>query len=132
MKILITGGLGFIGANSALYFGKNGYDVTVFDNFSRAGAEKNLEFLKSEIDVEVVRGDISTDFDMLKDLMEKVDVVLHLAAQVAVTTSVQDPRDDFMTNALGSFNVLEAIRVSKKRPIALYSSTNKVYGELNH
>lgn len=133
-KMLITGGAGFIGVNAVRFFASKDWEVTIFDNFSRKGTEYNLEKLNIDLPgkVSVVRGDVRTDIDLLKNLVEENDVVLHLAAQVAVTTSVENPREDFECNALGTFNILEAIRLSKKRPFLLYSSTNKVYGGLEN
>jgi CDP-paratose 2-epimerase len=132
MKILITGGVGFIGVNAAEYFLKKNWDVTILDNFSRKGVEFNESYLQRTFGnrVEILRGDICTDQDLLHSLVEQCDVVLHLAAQVAVTTSVINPREDFEVNALGTFNVLEAVRGSKRKPIVLFASTNKVYGGL--
>src|SRR5436853_4870895 len=132
--ILITGGAGFIGVNSALHFLEKGWNVIVFDNLSRRGSELNLKLLESKKSsaLRFVKGDIRTDLDALKKLMDECDVVLHLAAQVAVTTSVTNPREDFEINALGTFNVLEAVRLSRRRPALLYASTNKVYGSLDH
>ncbi len=129
MKILITGGAGFIGCNSAKHFLDQGNDVTIFDNFSRKGTESNLKWIQeSHPNVGVVRADIR-DADALKEEIGKgYDAVIHLAGQVAVTTSVVDPREDFDINALGTFNVLEACRLAEKQPIVIYSSTNKVYG----
>lgn len=130
-SILITGGAGFIGVNAAKYFLGKGWLVTIFDNFSRKGTNSNVRILQETFpNVQVVKGDVRYDLDELKDLAEKNDVVLHLAAQVAVTTSVKEPREDFEINALGTFNLLEAVRNSKRKPIVLYSSTNKVYGGL--
>lgn len=132
-SVLVIGGAGFIGSNAAAYFAQKGWEVIVFDNFSRAGAEKNVEWLAEVApSIEVVRGDIVTDNELLSELVERVDHVLHLAAQVAVTTSIEDPRMDFENNIVGTFNVLEAIRLSKRRPSLLYASTNKVYGALEH
>lgn len=131
-KILIIGGAGFIGINSARYFLKKGWKVTILDNLSRPGTKHNLDILKKENigKFKFKKADIKTDIKILDNLVKEHDVVLHLAAQVAVTTSVIDPRNDFETNALGTFNILEAIRKSKNKPILLYSSTNKVYGSL--
>lgn len=130
MKRFITGGAGFIGVNLAEYFAKKGDQVVIFDNFSRKGAEENGRWLASSYpSVEIVRGDITTDVEILKrQISNGVDVVYHLAGQVAVTTSVKDPRSDFEINALGSFNVLEAARAADRPPVVFYSSTNKVYG----
>jgi CDP-paratose 2-epimerase len=131
-KILVTGGAGFIGTNAAKHFFKKGWKVVIFDDLSRAGTEFNLNDLKKELgkSLEFIKGDIVTDSKLLEKAVSKVDVVLHLAAQVAVTTSVLNPREDFMINALGTFNVLEAVRMSKNKPMVIYSSTNKVYGSL--
>lgn len=130
-KILITGGAGFIGSNVAAYYLKKGARVIVLDNFSRAGSRRNLQWLKSlEGDLRIVKADIRGNITTIAMEVNKVDFVLHLAAQVAVTKSLENPREDFEINALGTFNVLEAIRESKNRPIVIYTSTNKVYGDM--
>jgi CDP-paratose 2-epimerase len=133
-KYLLIGGAGFIGVNFADELLKRGDAVTIFDNFSRKGTEINVKWLSSvyKSNLEIVRGDIRNDFSTLKELVEKHDVVHHLAAQVAVTTSTTNPREDFEINALGTFNVLEAIRLSTKKPTLIYASTNKVYGEMEN
>jgi len=131
-NILITGGAGFIGINSAKYFLDKGWQVFVLDNFSRQGTEENIKWLKKCSNLKklkVIRGDIR-DNSILPKLVNQVEVILHLAAQVAVTTSIQNPREDFEINALGTLNILEAVRRSKNRPIVLFSSTNKVYGRM--
>ncbi len=130
MNIVVIGGAGFIGCNVADYYLKNKHNVTVFDNFSRKGTLQNLDWLlkRYKDNLTVAQGDVRIDFGKLKSVVSKADIVFHLAAQVAVTTSVVDPREDFEINALGTFNVLEAIRQSGNKPIVLYSSTNKVYG----
>ncbi|MBI1812561.1 GDP-mannose 4,6-dehydratase [Candidatus Peregrinibacteria bacterium] len=132
--ILVTGGAGFIGMNAAIRFRELGWGVTILDNLSRRGTELNLRTLQKRYGdgVTFVRGDVRTDQKTLGELVEACDVVLHLAAQVAVTTSVTNPREDFEINALGTFNLLEAIRTSRRRPSLLYASTNKVYGGLEH
>jgi CDP-paratose 2-epimerase len=127
---LITGGAGFIGSNYVNRLLERRERVTVYDNLSRAGAKINLDWLRSsfgETSFELVRGDIKDDLRLAAAARE-VDVIVHLAGQVAVTTSVMDPRQDFEDNALGTFNVLEAARQAKRNPAVLYSSTNKVYG----
>ena len=129
MKILITGGCGFIGSNVAEYFIKKGDDVTIIDNLSRNGTEKNLEWLKTNYPtIKFVKADMRYDQKILDREVENKDAVLHFAGQTAVTTSFVNPREDFEINALGTFNILEAIRNSKSKPALLYSSTNKVYG----
>jgi CDP-paratose 2-epimerase len=130
--IFITGGAGFIGCNSADHFLNEDHTVTIYDNFTRRGGEANLAWLHERHGSErlhVIRGDIR-DFDRLSEAMAgaKPDAVLHLAGQVAVTQSVIDPREDFDINALGTFNLLEAVRHLAPRAAVLYASTNKVYG----
>jgi len=135
MKWLITGGAGFIGCHAAARFHEAGHRVVVVDNLSRRGADTNLEWLRSRGVTEFVKADVRDPRAMNELLAEHADAdaVLHLAAQVAVTTSVVDPRTDFDINALGTFNVLEAVRTAARgRPAVLYSSTNKVYGNLEH
>jgi CDP-paratose 2-epimerase len=129
MKILITGGAGFIGCNLADYFLKKGYEVIVFDNLSRSGTEKNLKWLKDnhKKGLSFIKGDVR-NFKSLIKACKDVDAIFHTAAQVAVTTSLKNPREDFEINALGTFNVLEAARRSNGNPIVIYTSTNKVYG----
>lgn len=133
MRFLITGGAGFIGSNSAYQLLQQGHEVVVFDNLSRLGSEKNLSWLESlENDFTMVKGDVRQlgELDAVVKQQGPFDVVLHLAAQVAVTTSVLDPGLDFDINALGTFNLLEAVRRSDQTPIILFASTNKVYGGL--
>ncbi len=135
--ILITGGAGFIGVNATKHFLGKGHDVVIFDNFSRKGAEVNVRLLKRDTKgakgkLRVVRGDVVTDQKALDREAGRADVVIHLAAQVAVTTSIINPRADFETNIVGTFNVLEAVRLAASKPMLLYSSTNKVYGSLPH
>jgi CDP-paratose 2-epimerase len=134
MNIVVIGGAGFIGCNVAYYYLKNKHLVTVFDDFSRKETLQNLQWLQLNYkeNLCVVQGGTRLDFNKLKATVNKVDIVFHLAAQVAVTTSVVDPREDFEINALGTFNVLEAIRLSGNKPLVLYSSMNKVYGGMEH
>ena len=130
MKILITGGAGFIGTNAAHAFSTDVHEIIVFDNLSRRGTEANLRWLRENASVAFVQGDLRNENDLQSVFQAHgdVDVVLHLAAQTAVTTSVKDPREDFEINALGTFNLLEAIRTTGADPILIYTSTNKVYG----
>lgn len=129
---LITGGAGFIGTNLADYYLSKNKKVTIFDNLSRSGSKQNLDWLKTKYDncLRFVEGDVRHADGVLLDLVEETQVVYHQAAQVAVTTSVTNPREDFEVNALGTFNLLEAVRQSSSKPIVVYSSTNKVYGKM--
>src|SRR5437016_1898356 len=129
---LITGGAGFIGINPADHYLRAGRRVTELDNFSRAGTEENLSWLRSRHGdrVRVVRVDVRRDTDALLRAADNAEVVLHLAAQVAVTTSVTDPREDFEINALGTFNVLDAVRRKSPQSFMINASTNKVYGRM--
>src|SRR6266481_7576217 len=126
MSILITGGLGFIGCNAARRFMGHGEEVLILDNFSRPGSLQNMEWLRSHGPVTVIGADIR-DGRRLRDIFRQhrdITLVLHLAAQVAVTSSVVDPRTDFEINALGTLNVLEAARLTKPNPVLIFTSTN--------
>ena len=129
MKILITGGAGFIGSNAADRFLAKGHQVTIYDNLSRAGTEANLAWLRrrDRRALRFVRGDVRNG-GLLEKTVRGTDAVLHLASQTAVTTSVEQPREDFEINALGTFNVLEAVRKGSPEAAVLYASSNKVYG----
>ncbi len=129
-RVLITGGAGFIGSNLANRLLKRGDAVTIFDNLSRSGCDSNLAWLRDnhgEDGLHFIQGDL-TDFPALCDATRGVEAIYHLAGQVAVTTSVRDPRMDFEHNALGTFNLLEAARCEADDPVVIYASTNKVYG----
>ncbi len=131
-KILITGGAGFIGVNSAKHFVDRGWDVSLLDNLSRRGTEDNLRWLQAQATVGFHKADIRDDAAVAKVMTEvRPDLVLHLAAQVAVTTSVTNPREDFEINALGTFNVLEAVRLHAPEAFFVFASTNKVYGKMH-
>ena len=129
---LVTGGAGFIGSNYVNRLLQRGDRVTIYDNLSRGGARPNLEWLQQNFgdgSFDVIVGDIR-DASAIAEAAREADVIVHLAGQVAVTTSVTDPRDDFESNALGTFNTLEAARLSGRNPIFVYASTNKVYGSM--
>ena len=136
MRVLIFGGAGFIGSNAAEFYAKSGNEITIFDNLSRKGTTANLKHLQDKFPykIEFVHGDIrvKNDLSKLNSILSRTDLVLHLAGQVAVTTSVTNPEEDFEINARGTFNVLEKVREMKEKsgnnPILIYSSTNKVYG----
>jgi CDP-paratose 2-epimerase len=127
-RILVTGGAGFVGSNLAKNLLTDGADVTIFDALVRAGSQENLAWLRQRSNrLRFVRGDVR-DIEAIKEVVADVDVIYHLAGQVAVTSSVSDPRSDFETNALGTLNLLEAARESGRQPIIVFTSTNKVYG----
>lgn len=134
--ILVTGGAGFIGSHAAEYFAQRGHQVTILDNLSRGrllkredrNALHNWEHLGRVAGVTRVKGDVC-DEAVVAPLVAEADVILHAAAQTAVTTSVVDPAADFRNNALGTFTVLEAARRSGRKPALIFCSTNKVYGE---
>lgn len=131
--VLITGGAGFIGCNLADRLISTNQRVRIFDNLSRRGVGENLEWLRRRHGekFEFIRGDVR-DYAAIAAALGGADIIYHLASQTAVTTSVIDPRNDFEINALGTFNVLEAARLSSKQPILIYASTNKVYGGMEH
>jgi CDP-paratose 2-epimerase len=126
----ITGGAGFIGSNYVSRLLERGEKVTIYDNLSRAGAPRNLAWLHEKFGKDAFRltvGDVR-DAAQVTVSSRETDVIVHLAAQVAVTTSVVKPREDFEINANGTFNVLEAARLNERKPVFIYASTNKVYG----
>ncbi|HEX8229890.1 MAG TPA: SDR family NAD(P)-dependent oxidoreductase [Chloroflexia bacterium] len=129
--VLITGGAGFIGTNVAHRFLSEGRKVLVYDNLSRAGVEQNLDWLKAthgdKVQAEIA--DIR-DAASLRAAVSGVSAVFHFAAQVAVTTSLEDPIEDFTVNARGTINLLEALRALDNPPPLIFTSTNKVYGGL--
>ena len=134
MITLVTGGTGFVGSHVATYYAHRGNQVICYDNLSRARLLKksinemyNWNYLKKFSNIRLIQDDIR-DLDKLKKIVKDVDVIIHTAAQTAVTTSIQDPRIDFEVNALGTFNVLEAARLANRDQAIIYCSTNKVYG----
>ena len=131
MKYLITGGCGFLGSNLAEEVLKRGDDLVVVDNLYRLGSEKNLEWLKSKGEFTLYRSDVRV-FDDLNYIMkkERPDIIFHVAGQVAMTTSLERPRLDFEINVLGAHNLLESVRTHCPEAKILFSSTNKVYGDL--
>lgn len=133
MKFQINGGCGFLGSNIASEILKRGDQLIVYDNLSRVGGDKNLEWLKTFGDFRFIQAD-TKDFATLSSVVreEKPDVIYHLAGQVAMTTSIANPRLDFETNALGTFNLLESVRQFDPTATVVYSSTNKVYGDFEY
>jgi CDP-paratose 2-epimerase len=133
--ILITGGAGFIGSNLAgRLLNQPRVQVRIFDNLARRGVRHNLDWLRSlpgSSKLSIIHGDVR-DAKTVQDAVRNVTEIYHLAAQVAVTTSLDDPASDFNVNALGTLNVLEAARNSSRKPFLLYTSTNKVYGSLEN
>lgn len=129
MRALITGGAGFIGSNLADRLAGEGCEVVVFDALARPGVERNLAWLQARHGQRIVsiQSDVR-EARAVADAMRKADVVFHLAAQVAVTTSMVEPVEDFEINVRGALNVLEAAR-RRSTPV-IFASTNKVYGDL--
>lgn len=129
--VLLTGGAGFIGTNLAARLLSEGHKVRIFDNLSRPGVSRNLEWLErrhgSRLEIRIA--DVR-DAEAVSEAVRDAHAVFHLAAQVAVTSSIVDPAHDFDVNARGTLNVLEAVRASARKPPIVYTSTNKVYGEL--
>jgi CDP-paratose 2-epimerase len=132
--ILVTGGLGFIGSNVCEYYLNKGYKVVALDNMSRKGVEVNLKRLKTNKNFSFIKEDVRNKKgleDVIKKLSKSnLEILFHEAAQVAVTTSIKNPREDFEINILGTINVLEALRQFSPKTILVYASTNKVYGDL--
>lgn len=130
--VLVTGGAGFIGTNLTARLVADGERVLVFDNLSRAGVTENLDWLRARSGdrLEFIHGDLR-DAEAVADAVERAGEVFHLAAQVAVTSSLDDPGADFEVNLRGTLNLLEAIRRSAHRPPLVFTSTNKVYGALD-
>ena len=133
MKILINGGCGFLGSNLASYGIENGHDITVFDNMSRIGAGKNKEWLDSLGNYTYIHGDTRNKNDLENAIIEgQFDAVFHLAGQVTMTKSITDPYKDFEVNAMGAVNLLDSIRKYSPQTAVFFSSTNKVYGDLEY
>lgn len=133
MKILITGGAGFIGANLANFYLTQGHQLTIYDNLHRPGVENNLAWLKNkhrQNSFKITLADVR-NFKQLQESVKKQNLIFHLAGQTAVTTSIINPQEDFAINALGTFNLLEAVRSKNPQAVVIYSSTNKVYGALD-
>jgi len=129
--VLVTGGAGFIGSNLADRFASEGHDVLIFDALARPGVERNLEWLKKRHPgkISAVIGDIR-DETAVAEVAGEAEAVFHMAAQVAVTTSLADPREDFEINIRGTLNLLDALRQRNERVPLIFASTNKVYGDL--
>lgn len=131
--VLVTGGAGFIGCNAVRYFAERNWHVTVLDDLSRQGTDQNLGWLRQSLAFEFERVDVRDRAAVDRLLAERrPNAVLHLAAQVAVTTSITDPRNDFAVNAYGTFNLLDAVRRYCRDAMFVFASTNKVYGKLAH
>lgn len=131
MKLLVVGGCGFLGSNLASHGIEIGYDVTVFDNLSRLGSSANLEWLRTLGDFTYIHGDTRNKNDVETVIKEgQFDAVFHLAGQVAMTTSIANPYKDFEINTMGAMNLLDSIRKYSPQTAVFFSSTNKVYGDL--
>ncbi|MBE5883516.1 MAG: NAD-dependent epimerase/dehydratase family protein [Lachnospiraceae bacterium] len=132
MKLLVIGGCGFLGSNLASHGIEAGYDVTVFDNLSRLGSSQNLEWLKTLGPFTYIHGDTRNKNDVETLIKQgQFDAVFHLAGQVAMTTSIENPYKDFEINTMGALNLLDSVRKYSPQTAILFSSTNKVYGDLD-
>jgi CDP-paratose 2-epimerase len=129
--VLVTGGAGFIGSNLADRFAGEGHDVLVFDSLARPGVDRNLSWLKRRHPARVtaVTGDVRDEKE-LGAAAKDASAVFHMAAQVAVTTSLTDPREDFDVNLRGTLQLLEVLRRRSTPAPLIFASTNKVYGDL--
>lgn len=131
MKVLVTGGAGFIGSNLVHHLLGAGHEVLVLDNLSRRGSRYNAEWLREQHGdrFRLVQADVR-DYPAVRDAARGAERIYHFAAQVAVTTSVTDPVTDFQINAGGALNMLEAARHNGANPVIVFTSTNKVYGAM--
>src|SRR4030081_926581 len=131
-RVLITGGAGFLGVNAAAHLIERGWHTTVLDNLSRPGTERNLRWLITEHPARTtfIKEDVRNASAVI-DHVKNQDAILHLAGQVAVTTSLLDPSTDFDVNARGTLNLLEAARLHNPEVPFVFASTNKVYGKLD-
>jgi CDP-paratose 2-epimerase len=131
-RILITGGAGFLGVNATLHLIADGWHATVLDNLSRPGTERNLKWLITQHPEQTtfIKEDVRNASAMAEHVKNQ-DAILHLAGQVAVTTSLLDPSADFDVNARGTLNLLEAVRLQNPEVPFVFASTNKVYGKLD-
>ncbi len=131
MKFLVTGGCGFLGSNLSQHVLSLGEELHIIDNFFRHGSRENQQYLKTQGSFAFYENDVK-DAEQIDKIVKDVqpDVVFHLAGQVAMTTSIANPRLDFETNVVGGVNVLEAVRKHAPNAAVFYSSTNKVYGDL--
>ena len=129
--ILITGGAGFIGSNLADCLAGEGHEILVYDTLSRPGVERNLAWLKQRHGRRIVHiaGDVRDEDELVRAAAD-AKAAFHFAAQVAVTTSLEDPREDFDINVRGTINLLDAVRVRREPVPVIFASTNKVYGDL--
>ena len=133
MRYLVTGGCGFLGSNLAAEVLRRGEKLFVLDNLHRKGASQNLQWLHSQGDTTFFHADIRNRADVDNAVSESnPDAIFHLAGQVAMTTSLARPRLDFEVNAMGTLNLLEAVRKYAPAATVVFSSTNKVYGNMEH
>jgi len=132
MRILITGGCGFLGSNLTQFGLNAGHELFIVDNLSRTGSKENLDWLKGQGPISFFNADTFNKVDIDNILQHvKPEAVFHVAGQVAMTKSIEDPLNDLQTNLIGSFNVLNAVRNYAPDARLLFSSTNKVYGDLS-
>ena len=132
-RLFITGGAGFIGYNCAIFFLKKNFKIKIFDNISRTGSKINLKKIQNNKSIIFEKGNLK-NFKHLNQSIRKFKptLIINCAGQVAVTTSIKDPRSDFESNALGTFNLLEVLRKNNLKAKLIHLSTNKVYGQLDN
>ena len=130
-KVFITGGAGFIGYNCAIFFLNKGFSVKIYDNLSRKTSLINFKNLKKRKKVRCEMGNLTNYKKLQRSILNfKPNLIINCAGQVAVTTSIKDPKLDFESNVLGTFNLLEVMRKNKLGSRLIHLSTNKVYGDL--
>jgi CDP-paratose 2-epimerase len=128
--VVITGGAGFIGSNLAIRLARRGRRVVIIDSLARPGVERNASEMKQNWAENILLKQLDVREEEAARIVQQASAVVHFAAQVAVTTSIQHPMDDFDINVRGTLNLLEAARTSAVPPTFLFASTNKVYGDL--
>jgi CDP-paratose 2-epimerase len=132
MNILITGGLGFIGINTTLRYVNKADNIILFDNLNKVGSLDNLKLVRDYPNVKFIKGDLRNYNDVQSVFKDNMfDLIFHLGGQTAVTTSLENPKMDFESNASGTFNILECMREYTPEAKLIFTSTNKVYGNLN-
>jgi CDP-paratose 2-epimerase len=134
MRCVVTGAAGFIGTNLSIALSRLGNEVLLIDDLSRVGVRENADLLLKNFNLQISQVDVSKYDDFSKIMTEfgQFDVLIHLAGQVSLLSSIENPRRDFEVNALGSLNILEFVRLNMPNAIVVGMSSNKIYGDLNY